>query len=892
MQHDHPRTGTIPGATKGTPVSLGLFRKAIKAPRGRTIANASAVSAITLGIVGVMLGTGVASTAIGVTDGVTWLADPATGEVLQYNPSTKRVEKSYQVGQAGDPIEVAQANGGVVLRNGRTGEVLTVDMANPGAGRRASGDKAKVVMAKGLMAVADTERGTVTRIDPVKATDLGSSFQVPGGELIAAVADEDGTIWVATSEGKLIGLRWQDSENGFVKSADRALKNPINPGAVLSPHPKGVTLFDARSGVIAQSGTGSDVEVQENRLIGADPTKVLGPADLVPATLTEQSAVVVLDRGRLTQYSTAGMGCDRPVDPVAFNDVVYVVCQGSQKVIRLTRTGAEAGPEIRTPGNADAKPVTDEGRLVLNVSGAEEGIEIDRTGTDQRFDRRSRGASQQLDVQESTEGSGVLVARENAQQDLKGEPGQGNGSGGSVNTSPDQFDDRAEVVRGNGSRAEETSSDASVHVPGEDQIDLDRNRGNGTGGGNNGSNDNGNGPRQDDPTNPNDGSGNGNDRGNGNDEGDNNGRGSDNGNDNGRGNGNDPVPTAPVPTELPTGSVPTDLPPGPVPTDLPTGPGGPTVSAVPTGPIGPGGTSTPRLPGPTVSGEPSASASGSAPSASRPPATTAAPTTTSAPATPKATTPRATTPKASATTKAPTTTKAPATTPAATTKQPTKSPTTTRTTTKAPTTTATKTTSPKPTGGVVKPSVSGVSASSPSAGKVNVSWKGSNAKSYKVTVGNQSTPVNGGSTTAVLTGVTAGSQKVTVTAINGSQTTTATGTVTVKGSTPTATTTKAPTKTTAKPTSNPTGEINQSISITSAKKASATSVTFTWSHDGKNVQHYRVYCNGVEKNNFDVGPGTRTATVSCGPLKGGVYVGVKGYNSAHSTPVREKYVNN
>ncbi|WP_188312171.1 hypothetical protein, partial [Salinarimonas soli] len=74
-------------------------------------------------------------------------------------------------------------------------------------------------------------------------------------------ADEDGTIWVATTAGKLLGLRWQDNANGFVKTGERQLKNPINAGAVLSPHPKGITLFDPRSGVIAQAGTDQDIDL-------------------------------------------------------------------------------------------------------------------------------------------------------------------------------------------------------------------------------------------------------------------------------------------------------------------------------------------------------------------------------------------------------------------------------------------------------------------------------------------------------------------------------------------------------------------------------------------------------------------------------------------------------
>ncbi len=162
------------------------------------------MSAIALGLTGVMVGSGVASTAIGVTDGVTWLGDRNSGEILQYNPSTGIVEQSVRVAEPGADVVVVQHNGMLALKNKKTGgEITTFDLRTLTVGGQRTGAEAKVLMGKGgRMYVADAAAGTITRIDPVTATDLGTPVDGEqlrrGAALIDAVADESGTVWAAS----------------------------------------------------------------------------------------------------------------------------------------------------------------------------------------------------------------------------------------------------------------------------------------------------------------------------------------------------------------------------------------------------------------------------------------------------------------------------------------------------------------------------------------------------------------------------------------------------------------------------------------------------------------------------------------------------------------------
>ncbi|MDO5681495.1 MAG: hypothetical protein Q4G46_01530, partial [Propionibacteriaceae bacterium] len=379
-------------------------------------------------MVGVLIGSGVTSTVIGVSDGVTWLSNGNRGEVLQYNPGSNRVEQAYRVGQPGDEIAVTQGNGVVALRNERTGEIMTVDMSRMQAGGvRTSHGRSKVVVARGMMFVLDTESNRLSRVDPVRAKDLGEPWVAPGNVSIADVAaDDEGTVWVVDSGGMLRGLSWQTDQNRFVERQAKRVAL-VGDDAVLTGHETGVSVFGPRAGVIAQVGTKNDGYRQSSLLVGVDPARLNGPSDLVSGAMADKTSVVIVDRGEVRVVPTGELDCHRPARPVAFNDTVYVVCQGSKKVIQLTRDGKLAGPPIATLGNADPEPVTDEGRLLFNVGGAPEGIQISRGGDAERFDRLPLGGTRPMEFAENAgeTAGGALSGREQAREDINAAPPSG-----------------------------------------------------------------------------------------------------------------------------------------------------------------------------------------------------------------------------------------------------------------------------------------------------------------------------------------------------------------------------------------------------------------------------------------------------------------------------------
>jgi streptogramin lyase/predicted Ser/Thr protein kinase len=182
------------------------------------------------------LGPGIAGVAVGA--GSVWVSDPPRGEVLRVDPESGRVVERIEVGGSpgpivfgGDRVWVADGEGaGVSAINARGGEVhrrgliphaaplrlavgaggLWVSSASTGNLRRidlgsalpgeavpVGRGPAGVTVANGLVWVANSRSGTVTRVDPSIHSVVGAPIEVggrPGG--IDAGTD---AVWVASA---------------------------------------------------------------------------------------------------------------------------------------------------------------------------------------------------------------------------------------------------------------------------------------------------------------------------------------------------------------------------------------------------------------------------------------------------------------------------------------------------------------------------------------------------------------------------------------------------------------------------------------------------------------------------------------------------------------------
>ncbi|GAB1513386.1 hypothetical protein JCM33774_54280 [Actinophytocola sp. KF-1] len=351
--------------------------------RGRVRDSASfgAASLGVLLIAGAVLGTGVARTAVDVSDGLTWLPDDPRGEVVQVNPASGRPEVRLRVAGGGARLEITQKDGVLVVLDRRTGQLTVIDLATLlASGRRQvpPGQAGKVLVAQGRVYVVDRAAGTISNADPVTLADVGEPWRA-GRPLADVVVDDAAVVWAVDHDGHLHALEWSDDDRAFREKSDETVRG-AGPATVLVPHRSGVTLFGLDDGVVVQVGTGQDVSGATPRLPGEVLAAQNSPSGLVPAAVPDQGAVVLVTGERVVRVDATALGCARPGRPVVFRDRVYVPCLGAGKVVVLDRGGKRGARDIPAPGGGDPQLVFDDGRLFISGPGAERGVVVDADG--------------------------------------------------------------------------------------------------------------------------------------------------------------------------------------------------------------------------------------------------------------------------------------------------------------------------------------------------------------------------------------------------------------------------------------------------------------------------------------------------------------------------------
>jgi hypothetical protein len=350
---------------------------------GRGAAEVSVVVVSASLVAGVLFGNGLTRTSVDIADGLTWFADEPHGEVIQVNPATGRPEVRVQVGEDGEELDIAQWDGRMVVTNRTTGELTSWDLSSilaSGQRRVAPGTTSDVLHHGGDMFLLDRERGTVAAVDPASTDVIGEMWASPDGLADAAV-DGRGRIWALDGAGLLSELRWSAGTDGgtFVVEDERPIDH-AGARSVLVGHDRGVTVFGADAGIVVQVGTGDEVVADAAALSGELMAPDAAPAGMVPVSSPATGTVAIVGGGRVVEVGVAAIGCEKPGRPEVFEELVYVPCPGDGKVVRLTGAGERVGGDLTFGENADPDLVLDDGQLLINVPGSEEGAVVHSGG--------------------------------------------------------------------------------------------------------------------------------------------------------------------------------------------------------------------------------------------------------------------------------------------------------------------------------------------------------------------------------------------------------------------------------------------------------------------------------------------------------------------------------
>ncbi|WP_309110646.1 hypothetical protein [Saccharothrix sp.] len=361
-------------------LKLGSIARRVADLGRRRSASATAASLGVLLLVGAALGNGIARTAVDVSDGLTWLGDDERGEVVQVNPSSGKPQTRLQVSGGDARLEIAQSDDKLIVLDRRTGQITVIDLATLLAGGRRqapAGQSPKVLIVDDRIYVVDRDAGTVHNVDPVTLADVGAPWRV-GRPLADVVTDDRGVVWAVDHGGNLHALEWAEDVEQFRELSNRPVPG-AGPRTALVPHERGVTLLGLEGGVVVRDGTTRDLTLGTDSLSGEVLAAQTSPPGLVPASVPDAGAVVLVSDDDVVRVDMNQYGCARPGRPAVFRDRVYVPCRGAGKVVVLDRSGKRGSQDVPAPGN-DPELVFDDGKLFINTPGAANGVIVDTDG--------------------------------------------------------------------------------------------------------------------------------------------------------------------------------------------------------------------------------------------------------------------------------------------------------------------------------------------------------------------------------------------------------------------------------------------------------------------------------------------------------------------------------
>ncbi|WP_209021745.1 hypothetical protein [Nocardioides sp. 503] len=333
-------------------------------------------------VAGVFFGNGLSRTAVDIADGLTWIGDEPTGEVIQVNPATGRPELRVKVGEPGDALGLAQYDGRLFVTNHTTGDLMSFDLTSilvSGQRRVSKNGTMHTLTHDGEVYLVDDEASTIASVDPVSLDAVGAIWVSPNGLADAAV-DGSGAVWSLDDNGELSELRWSRSDRAFAASSTQMVDNSGD-GSVLVAHDRGATVFGPDSGMVAQVGTDDELTADAPKLSGELLAPETSPSDIVPVSAPDTGTVVIASPDGIREVDVTSIDCASPATPEVFRGRVYVPCPGDGKVVQLDREGNRAGADIPTPGTDTPELVLDDDNLIINAPGSSSGTVVKGDGS-------------------------------------------------------------------------------------------------------------------------------------------------------------------------------------------------------------------------------------------------------------------------------------------------------------------------------------------------------------------------------------------------------------------------------------------------------------------------------------------------------------------------------
>jgi hypothetical protein len=255
------------------------------------------VLALSVGLVGTVLGVGATSRKLDVADGNVWLWSSKPAQVSRVNANSGRVDVNQPLlDSRGHRVEVTQNDKYLLLHDLDEGKVTSVDLTRmgfTGSLQVPKGTGVRVALSGDRAALIDQTSGQIRGFDPGTLRTTPAKLQLPA-PLAGGDFDASGHLWLGVpSQGTVVSV------DVTAKSARVGRTESVTAPA----HPMAVTVLD--HGVLAADTSGTDITVVTDKVTTLTAPQPLSGVSVPGRTVGDLAVLTLPKTGRVMPVSLA-----------------------------------------------------------------------------------------------------------------------------------------------------------------------------------------------------------------------------------------------------------------------------------------------------------------------------------------------------------------------------------------------------------------------------------------------------------------------------------------------------------------------------------------------------------------------------------------------------------
>jgi fibronectin type III domain protein len=317
------------------------------------------VMALTVGLVGTVLGVGATSRSLNVSDGDIWVWSSKPAQVSRVNSNSARVDQNQPLlDSRGHRVEVTQNDKYLLLHDLDTGKVTSVDLTRmgfTGSIQVPKGPGVRVALSGDRGVLIDQKSGKIRGFDPANLRTTSATIQLPA-PLSGGDFDSDGNLWVGLpSQGTVVSLAVTDrhatvARTETVAPAGDTMALTVLDHGVLTADTSGRQISVVTDSVRRYSSPASLADaVVPDRTVGSLAAVTLpGAGQVLTLRVGDKSGkVAAFDLPSSTHAGAATPFAGRIYVPDAKAHQVYVYSPAGKQITSLGLAGATGPLELQ-----------------------------------------------------------------------------------------------------------------------------------------------------------------------------------------------------------------------------------------------------------------------------------------------------------------------------------------------------------------------------------------------------------------------------------------------------------------------------------------------------------------------------------------------------------------